>query len=133
MQQTWLPGQGYLIVTHRVRQVIRSLIEQGVPVDAVHDVGMPISVEHANPAYPRIYVGDTESWQANYNLLGQLRREATIIFDGCTPSEVRSLRLHRGLLPHAEPDHALAVTPEGDFHRIKLVVERPDSSAGLAA
>ena len=133
MQQTWLPGQGYLIVTHRMRQIIRSLTEQGVPVDAVHDVGLPISVEHANPANPRIYVGDTESWQANYNLLGQLRREATIIFDGCTPSEVRTLRLHRGLLPHAGPDHALAVTPEGDFHRIKLVVERPDSSAGLAA
>ena len=123
LPQTWLPGQSYLVVTHRVRQVIHSLGEQGVPVDAVHDVGLPIALEANNPADPRIYVGDAESWQANYNLLGQLRREATIIFDGCTPSEVRSLRLHRGLLPHTEPGHALAVTPDGEIHRIELISE----------
>lgn len=116
----WHSGQSYIIVTHRVRQVIRQIIEQGVPRDALHDVGLPITVEASNPAHPRIYVGDIDSWQAKYNLLGTLRREATIIVDGCTPSEVRSLRLHRGLLPYSAPGRALAVTPDGHIHRREL-------------
>jgi S-DNA-T family DNA segregation ATPase FtsK/SpoIIIE len=131
--QTWLAGQSYLVVTHRVRQIIHQLREHRIPTDAVHDVGLPMVVEPTNPAHPRIYVGDAESWQANYNLLGQLRREATLIFDGCTPSEVRSLRLHRGLLPHAEPGHALAVTPDGEIHRIDLAAEWPATAAESCA
>jgi len=114
---SWDHTQSYLVVTHRPERFIARL--PNMAASRARAIG-PGATRCAEPS---IYVGDIDDWQAAYTLLVALRRTAHIVFDECTPSEVRSLRLSRGLLPYAPPGTSIVLSPSGKTRRVRIGVD----------
>jgi S-DNA-T family DNA segregation ATPase FtsK/SpoIIIE len=110
----WEPFASYIVVTHRPQYFARRVPAEAAPRIVLLRPGLAPSAE------PTLYVGDVDDWQSAFALLAALKATAHIVFDGCTPSEVRALRLFRGLLPHTEAALAVHVTPEGEAYRARL-------------
>jgi len=67
-----------------------------------------------------IFVGDPETWQANWSLLAALRVHAPIVFDGCTLADYRMLTRRRDLPPPLAPGrgHLWSLSPDGELSRV---------------
>ncbi|TFB99172.1 MULTISPECIES: FtsK/SpoIIIE domain-containing protein [unclassified Cryobacterium] len=67
-----------------------------------------------------VFIGDPETWQANWSLLAALRVHSPIVFDGCTLADYRMLTRRRDLPPPLAPGrgHLWSLSPEGDLSRV---------------
>ena len=67
-----------------------------------------------------VFVGDPESWQARWSVLAGLRQSSTIIFDGCSVQEFRSIGAQRTFPPPLAStyDRYLALDPDGTVTRV---------------
>jgi S-DNA-T family DNA segregation ATPase FtsK/SpoIIIE len=89
------------------------------------------ALEIARGDAPELLVSDSDGWQANWSLLAQLRRESGIVFDGCTPSEIRALTRVRELPPPFDRGErpVWLLDASGDLHRARLPVAPPAGAA----
>jgi S-DNA-T family DNA segregation ATPase FtsK/SpoIIIE len=69
---------------------------------------------------PRILVGDPDAWQSAWSLLGRLRSRSRLVFDGCTPAQVRGILRSRTAPPPVTADHVLVWHAERGFTRARL-------------
>ncbi|TFB47617.1 FtsK/SpoIIIE domain-containing protein [Cryobacterium tagatosivorans] len=74
-----------------------------------------------------VFVGDAESWQAQWTLLAALRAHAAIVFDGCSLGEFRAISRRRELPPALAPGrgHAWLLRPDGTLGRVSLRAASP--------
>jgi S-DNA-T family DNA segregation ATPase FtsK/SpoIIIE len=71
---------------------------------------------------PVILVADPDIWQSHWTLLGTIQRTASILFDGCSLADLRSLLRSRELPPPfpAGVRPLWLRTPEGEVSRATL-------------
>ncbi|MDY7541034.1 MULTISPECIES: FtsK/SpoIIIE domain-containing protein [unclassified Cryobacterium] len=74
----------------------------------------------ARPGAATVFIGDAETWQANWSLLAALRVRAPLVFDGCTLADYRMLTRRRDLPPPVAPGrgHLWSLSPEGRLSRV---------------
>ncbi|HWD62661.1 MAG TPA: hypothetical protein VG369_09190, partial [Humibacter sp.] len=80
----------------------------------------PTAITVRAQSEPTAIVGDADAWQSRWQLLTRLRRDASIVFDGCTLAQVRAILHSRVLPPATLPGHALIYTPDGEFRRVTV-------------
>lgn len=75
---------------------------------------------------PPIVIADPDGWQSQWAVFGSLQRESTVLFDGVSLAEFRTLTRSRDLPPpFAAGERTLwAATPEKEFGRARLVRPR---------
>ncbi|TFC21244.1 hypothetical protein E3O19_00440 [Cryobacterium algoritolerans] len=73
-----------------------------------------------------ILVGDTDTWQAQWSLLGLLRPHTAIVFDGCGLADFRAISRRRDLPPPLAPgrNRVWVLRPDGVVVRATLPVPR---------
>ncbi|WP_108250507.1 FtsK/SpoIIIE domain-containing protein [Planctomonas deserti] len=108
------PGRAYAVVSTRPAETARRLAAaaNGPPI-LVTSLGVdPVGADDAgtarrgasgaatggDDAIP-VLLGDPEEWQAQWGVLQSARRSRCMIYDGCTPRDVRALGRPRGLPP----------------------------------
>ena len=65
-------------------------------------------------------VGDVDDWQSRWGAIAAMRPVAQVVFDGCTPADLRALTRSRELPPPITRDEAWLLTPDGTFTRTAL-------------
>ncbi|CAN5417904.1 hypothetical protein BH10ACT4_BH10ACT4_02250 [soil metagenome] len=114
------------VVTTRVAEFTRRLGAIDPPVGDVRVLAsasrtgaFPIDVVDASS--PTLIVGDPESWQANWALLGAVRAGGLVVIDRCSVAEFRAISGRRSLPPpiRAGADHCWAMEPDGTVRRIQ--------------
>ena len=106
----------YAVITHRKTSLISSLTK--AYGDRVSALKSALTVSPS--AHFPIVIGTPDEWMLNHAYLTEMREAGLLILDGCSPSEIRGLRLKSGLFPHAENDTALVVEPDGSTTRAVL-------------
>ncbi len=81
-----------------------------------------------------ILVGDADTWQANWSLLGLLRPRTSIVFDGCSLADYRAISRRRELPPPLapEPNRVWVLHPDGTAGRATIPEQLPVSRANAA-
>jgi hypothetical protein len=69
---------------------------------------------------PELWVADAFGWSQEFSLLKQLSEYATVIIDGYTSSQLRSLQLTSQSLPYTSQDSVVLISPEGEISRATL-------------
>ncbi len=114
-QVEFLQGQNYVFISRQVTKV-KALLETRSNLELLSPGEN--SKNHSDQAI--IYLGNVEQWQENYVSLSKLKDVAHIIFDNCSPAEIRSLRVHAGLLPFAAAATLIVKRPDGTLTRASL-------------
>ena len=65
-------------------------------------------------------IGDVDDWQSRWGAIAALRPVAQLVFDGCTPADLRALTRSRELPPPITRDEAWLLAPDGTFERTAL-------------
>ena len=83
--------------------------------------------ELAGDAGGAVFVGDADSWQAQWGLLAALRPGAGIVFDGCSLGEFRMISRRREMPPPLAPGrgHVWMLRPDGTVVRALLPEAAP--------
>lgn len=81
-----------------------------------------------------VIIGDADAWQSQWTLLTALRGRTSLIFDGCSPAELRLLGHWRGLPPPllAGPPRVWVLSPDGTLARATLPVGPGTTESGAA-
>ena len=68
------------------------------------------------------FVGDVDTWQAQWTLLAALRPHADLVFDCCSLADYRAISRRRDLPPPLAPNRGRAwvLRPDGTVHRATL-------------
>lgn len=112
-----------IVVTTRVAEFTRRLSSNSaLPANV-----SPISVGRTLPTQPRtdtitvadtrlptVYIGDPDSWQANWTLLGELRATALMVIDRCAVTDFRAITARRELPPPLKSGGDQCWTVEAD-------------------
>ncbi|WP_243063663.1 FtsK/SpoIIIE domain-containing protein [Humibacter sp. RRB41] len=80
----------------------------------------PTAIAVRAQSEPMAIVGDADAWQSRWQLMTRLRRDGSIVFDGCTLAQVRGILHSRVLPPATLPGHALIYTRDGEFRRVTV-------------
>lgn len=96
----------------------------GPPLAGLHPAAGEISVTVGR--HPTAIVGDSDEWQAQWGALTGLRSTHTIVIDGYSVAEFRTLTRSRALPPPlgSSPGVFWALSPTGEVRRARL----PDAS-----
>ena len=95
-----LAGHPLAVVHPQARQLAPRWVEEGIRVVLLGEGPVPADDElRAVAARPLVLVGDPDAWQAEWALLGMVRREMPLVAVGCTPAELRSLARVRDGIP----------------------------------
>jgi S-DNA-T family DNA segregation ATPase FtsK/SpoIIIE len=126
-------GSPLAVVTSRVAAVHAQLTAAGyevVPLAAAPDpAGIaapgPTSPTAPGPAGitpggPFAVIGDVDDWQSRWGAIAAFRPVAELVFDGCTPSDLRALTRSRELPPPIAHGEAWRLEPDGTFARTRL-------------
>ena len=65
-------------------------------------------------------LGDVDDWQSRWGAIAAFRPVAELVFDGCTPADLRALTRSRELPPPIAREEAWLLTPDGGFERTVL-------------
>lgn len=65
-------------------------------------------------------VGDVDDWQSRWGLLPAVRAVASVVFDACTPSDLRQLARIRPLPPPLRAEQAWLLRDDGGVGRTRL-------------
>lgn len=86
-------------------------------------------------AAPTTIVGDPESWQANWSLLGSLRSSALMVFDRCSLADFRAISGGRALPPPLAHNsgQCWSLDPEGTIGRVLAPTMGPTMMGPTAA
>jgi S-DNA-T family DNA segregation ATPase FtsK/SpoIIIE len=108
------PGRPAAVVTHRAAAFLTRwpasvrLADAGPDLVALAGSGATL-------------VGDVDEWQSRWGAIAALRGHAQLIFDGCTPADLRALTRSRQLPPPLTEGHCWRVDDEGRAERVRLV------------
>ncbi|AXE54838.1 FtsK/SpoIIIE domain-containing protein [Aurantimicrobium sp. MWH-Uga1] len=109
-------NRSYAVITHRKTSLISHLTNAyGDRVSALKSA-LAVSSSARSP----ILIGTPDEWMLNHAQLTEICEAGLLILDGCSPSEIRGLRLKSGLFPHTENDTALVVEADGSTTRAVL-------------
>lgn len=88
-------------------------------VELAQAAAAPEGIAVAGESTP-IVVGDVEEWQSRWGALSALRPVAQVVFDRCTPADVRALTRSRELPPPISGDeHGWILTPDAGLQRVR--------------
>ncbi len=114
------PARPIAVVTSRVPAVSARLTAVGyatVPLAALADPSEPFGGEsRARTAI----VGDVDEWQSRWGAIAALRPVAELVFDGCSPADLRVLTRSRELPPPIGRDQAWRLAADGAVERTVL-------------
>ncbi|CAN5408868.1 hypothetical protein BH10ACT6_BH10ACT6_02720 [soil metagenome] len=91
------PGVPLALVAGRPREVLRTLQPSGGDIRGTRIVRLGEDTAPSDPELqpgtgePIVLLGDPDAWQAEWALLGSVRREFPLVFVGCTASELRAI------------------------------------------
>ena len=109
-------------------KVRSSLNRPGTVVDITGSTARGVGgrLELTDASVGTIFVGDADSWQAQWGLLGALRAQASIVFDGCSLADYRLISRRRELPPALAPGlgHVWVLRPDGTILRASLPPKR---------
>lgn len=130
------PGRPLAVVTTRPGPVLRRLTdarfacrtpaESAVPPTASPSapttLSAPGAAAGATPGSEptAAVVGDPDDWQAQWGALAALRPGSALVFDGCTPAQVRQLARIRELPPPLADGQCWLITEDGLAERTVL-------------
>jgi uncharacterized protein (DUF488 family) len=112
-EMTWHTTRHYVVVSTRPQHFI-----QKVNVKAAlnqHHVCRDVQILE-----PGLWVADVFGWSQEFLLLKQLSEYATVIIDGYTSSQLRSLQLTSQSLPYTTQDSVVVISPVGEISRATL-------------
>lgn len=116
-----------VLVTRRPRRRAEALLSRGGVDVEILDAAQAAPVgglELRERALPLVVVGDPEAWQSKWTLLGRLRESSSVLFDGCTSSELRAIGRSPDPAPAvAAADRILALHPDGSWQRLRWARE----------
>ena len=123
-----LAAQGpVMVVTTSRRTTARIQTALSAVTDVVQITGVPVSAAApssltVNVSGGPVFVGDVDSWQAQWALLAALRPHATVLFDGCSLADFRLLSRRRELPPplSTAQSRVWLLTPDGSVTRARL-------------
>ncbi|WP_022884203.1 FtsK/SpoIIIE domain-containing protein [Glaciibacter superstes] len=94
----------------------RAVVDLSAPGDARVQIDVP------QASVDTVFLGDPDAWQANWTLLGTLRRSCGIVFDGCSLADYRSISRRRELPPPLSRggDKVWLLQPDGTAIRAEL-------------
>ena len=123
-----LAAQGpVMVVTTSRRTTARIQTALGAVTEVVQLTGVPVSAAApstltVNVSGGPVFVGDVDSWQAQWALLAALRPHATVLFDGCSLADYRLLSRRRELPPplSTAQSRVWLLTPDGSVTRARL-------------
>ncbi|MFT2753768.1 FtsK/SpoIIIE domain-containing protein [Clavibacter sp. Sh2088] len=92
---------------------------RGLGVDAVEAADLPPGWQPVPARGLTVVVADPDGWLARGPLLAAVRREGSVVLEGCAPRDVRTLLRVRAVPPPLAPvpGRAWLVTPAGDVRR----------------
>ncbi|MEO6115306.1 MAG: FtsK/SpoIIIE domain-containing protein, partial [Pseudolysinimonas sp.] len=95
------PGRPLAVVCPRPTELARRWVATGVRVILLGDDPVPDDRELrvSQGDAPLVLLGDPDAWQAEWALLGLVRRELPLAVIGCGPSELRAVTRGRDLAP----------------------------------
>ena len=108
----------------RLRHAMPEFARPGAVVAAggtIHDPrAADVSVSAGSD--PRAIVGDVDAWQAQWGALAALRSSHSVVVDGCTANEFRSVTRVRALPPVLDPRGSAfwLLAPDGSVARARL-------------
>lgn len=117
---------GPLIVVSSAPVRTLGRLESRWPDRAVVDLTAPgdarVQIDVPSASVDAVFVGDTDAWQANWTLLGALRRSCGIVFDGCSLADYRMISRRRDLPPPLprDGDQVWLLQPDGAVGRAEL-------------
>jgi DNA segregation ATPase FtsK/SpoIIIE, S-DNA-T family len=112
-EMIWDTSRHYVVVSTRPQLFI-----QKVSLRAAlnhHQVSRDLQILE-----PGLWVADAFQWSQEFSLLKQLSEYATVIIDGYTSSQLRSLQLSSQPLPYTSQDRVVLISPEGEISRATL-------------
>ena len=116
-----------MVVTSSRRTTARIRAALGEVTDVVQISAVPVvlgapSTLSVTGADGPVFLGDVDSWQAQWALLAALRPRATVLFDGCSLADYRLLSRRRELPPplSAGQSRVWQLTPDGSVTRARL-------------
>lgn len=127
----WLPPPGLTgFVTRRAAAVAEALRARRVAVVAVDEAVAMAESPRAFDA-PVVVVGDAETWQRSWRVLGAIRAEHDLVIDASFAADYRALTADREPPPYCRPhaDRAWLLSPGAPPRRVRIVVARPDGEA----
>jgi len=74
----------------------------------------------AAPARSIAVIGDVDDWQSRWGAIAAFRPVAELVFDGCTPADLRALTRSRDLPPPIGPADVWRLASNGAFERSRL-------------
>lgn len=123
----FMPTGPTLVVTPRAKEFAVRYPDCLAVVVRAGDRGGPAADElGVHPAdRPTLFVADPDAWQANWQLLSELRSTATMIFDRCSVADFRAITGNRQLPPPIEPGSSSAwlFQPGGSPRRVRFARE----------
>ncbi len=131
------PGRAYAVVSSRPAETARRLVAAatGAPVVVSHLGADPApsrseGAEGATPGGDAIPVllGDPDEWQAQWGALQSARRTRCMVFDGCSPRDLRALARLRGLPPLLGDARSVWFLEPGGEPERRAWPEKPEGS-----
>jgi S-DNA-T family DNA segregation ATPase FtsK/SpoIIIE len=112
------------IVTTRVTEFARRLRGIRPPLGEVVLLSSPTragALDVVDPRAPSILIGDPDTWQSNWALLGAARSQGLVVVDRCSVAEFRAISGRRALPPPIGPGRELcwALQPDGSVRRMR--------------
>jgi S-DNA-T family DNA segregation ATPase FtsK/SpoIIIE len=120
-------GRMLAVVSTRPGEFARRLRALEPPVGQVVELGTgrslsaePGGIEVGAAGARTIVVGDPDSWQANWAILGSARSRGPVVFDRCSVAEFRALGARRTLPPPIRPgvDQCWVLEVDGTVRRM---------------
>lgn len=112
-EMIWDTSRHYVVVSTRPQHFIHKVSSRATLNH--HQVSRDLQILE-----PGLWVADAFQWSQEFSLLKQLSEYATVIVDGYTSSQLRSLQLSSQLLPYTSQDRVVLISPEGDISRATL-------------
>lgn len=107
----------------RLRRAFPEFAEPGAVVPVGPAPAAPDSVTVSRASAPRALVGDVDSWQAQWGALAAARSTHTVVVDGCTAGEFRTVTRVRALPPVLDGSRGgrfWLLRPDGTVNRAAL-------------
>jgi S-DNA-T family DNA segregation ATPase FtsK/SpoIIIE len=106
----------YIVITQRRQLFLNQLLPEAA--SRVCNLGDELNV--TSMGENTLYLGTPDEWMSRLAQLSTLRGNSVLILDGCSTSELRSLRIRPGLFPHLGYGKTLVVEPDGSTTRVIL-------------
>jgi S-DNA-T family DNA segregation ATPase FtsK/SpoIIIE len=120
------------VVTSRPRAAADRVALAGIPVIEL-DGSAADAATLAREAASAVLVGDVEAWQAAWGALPLIASRMPVVFEGCTPTDLRTLLRTRGLPPPIVSRRGLVLIRNPDGALVRARLEWPETEDSVAS